>query len=64
MQGLDGCKRVGLGDKLAIAMIFNTIKQRYIYRFKKNLFLVLIKSEKNDEKMIKNRHGAHCCHDA
>jgi len=27
MQGLDGCKRMGLDDKLAIAFILNTAKQ-------------------------------------
>jgi hypothetical protein len=48
LQGLDGCKRMGLDDNLAIAMVFNTTKQRYTDL--KNLFLVLIKSEKNDEK--------------
>jgi hypothetical protein len=48
LQGLDGCKRMGLDDNLEIAMVFNTTKQRYTDL--KNLFLVLIKSEKNDEK--------------
>jgi hypothetical protein len=52
LQGLDGCKRMGLDDNLAIAMVFNTIKQMYT-DFKKTLFLVLIKSEQNDEKMSK-----------
>jgi hypothetical protein len=26
LQGLDGCKRMGLEDNLAIAMVFNTTK--------------------------------------
>jgi hypothetical protein len=47
---LDGYKRMGLDDILAIAMVFNTTKQRYTDFLKKNLFLVLMKSEKNDEK--------------
>jgi hypothetical protein len=51
LQGLDGCKRMGLDDNLVIAMVFNTTKQ--MYTDLKNLFLVLIKSEKNDEKLSK-----------
>jgi hypothetical protein len=51
LQGLDGCKRMGLDDNLAIAMVFNTTKQRYTDL--KKPFSGPHKIRKNDEKMSK-----------
>jgi hypothetical protein len=49
LQGLDGCKRMGLDDNLAIAMVFNTTKQRYT-DLRKTFFW----SSENQKKMMKN----------
>jgi hypothetical protein len=46
LQGLDGYKRMGLDDTLAISIVFNTTKQMYP-DFKKTFFLVLRKLEKS-----------------
>jgi hypothetical protein len=48
LQGLDGCKRMGLVDNLAIAMVFNTTKQRYT-DLKETFFW----SSENQKKMMK-----------
>jgi hypothetical protein len=37
LQGLDGCKRMGLDDTLAISIVLNTTKQMYP-NFKKTFF--------------------------
>jgi hypothetical protein len=49
LQGLDGCKRMGLVDNLAIAMVFNTTKQRYT-----DLKVTFFWSSENQKKMMKN----------
>jgi hypothetical protein len=51
LQGLDGCKRMGLDDTLAIAIAFNTTKQMYT-GIKKTFFWSL-EIRKNQEKLSK-----------
>jgi len=51
LQGLDGCKRMGLDDTLAISIVFNTTKQMYA-DFKKNFFWSS-ENQKNQEKSSK-----------
>ena len=54
LQGLDGCKRIALDDNLAIALVFNTDKQMYMYKFRNDLCLVLRKSGTMNEKSGEN----------
>jgi hypothetical protein len=48
---LDGCKRTGLADTLAISIVFNTTKQMYP-DFKKTFFWSS-ENQKNQEKLSK-----------
>jgi hypothetical protein len=51
LQGLDGCKRMGLDDTLAIAIAFNTTRQ--MCPDFKNTFFWSSENHKNQEKLSK-----------
>jgi hypothetical protein len=51
LQGLDGCKRMGLDDTLEISIVFNTTKQMYP-DLKKTSFWSS-ENQKNQDKLSK-----------
>jgi hypothetical protein len=51
LQGLDGCKRMGLDDTLAISIVFNTTKQ--IHPDFKKTFFWSSENQKNQAKLSK-----------